>query len=63
MRGVLPDDTGGVRKGPPRTAGKRAARAQPAGVRDRATPGESPALRARAARKSAMAKVHRQKKR
>jgi ribonuclease R len=64
MRGVLPEEAGGVRKGPPRTAGKRAAKPQAdAATQERAAKGESPALRARAARKASMAKTHRQKKR
>ncbi len=64
MRGVLPDD---ARKGPPRTAGKRAAKPRVAlhapGPHDAAPRGEAPALQARAARKAAMAKVRRSKKR
>ncbi len=65
MRGVLPDD---VRKGPPRTAGKRAAKPRTTGraaaTHDAAPRGDAPpALQARAARKAAMAKVKRTKKR
>jgi ribonuclease R len=65
MRGVLPDDANGApRKGPPRTAGKRAAKPQAAAAREQApASSEPPALRARAARKASMAKGHRQKKR
>ncbi len=67
MRGVLPDDANGARKGPPRTSGKRAAK--PRASADGATAhapsshGPSPALQARAARKASMSKVKRSKKR
>jgi ribonuclease R len=63
MRGVLPDDANGDRKGPPRSPGKRAAKPRSIVPREHAQPGESPALRARAARKAAMTKSGRSKKR
>ena len=63
MRGVLPDEAGGSRKGAPRSAGKRAAKPRVAVTRDRQQPGESTALQARASRKAAMTKSGRQKKR
>ena len=68
MRGVLPDDAGGERKGP---AGKKPAKARAGDKRERPQVGEangrhgagSPALAARAARKAAMSKSGRSKKR
>ena len=64
MRGVLPDDANGARKGPPRTAGKRAAKPRVTAPREHTTSAEPPtALRAEAARKASMAKSGRQKKR
>ena len=65
MRGVLPDDANGNRKGPARPSNKKAAKPRPAGLREPVQQaGEPPALVARAARKAAMAKKNgRQKKR
>jgi ribonuclease R len=64
MRGVLPDDANGNRKGPARPSNKRAAKPRPAGSREQAQPGEPPAPVARATRKAAMGKKNgRQKKR
>ena len=72
MRGVLPDDAGGVRKGPARSSGKRAAKprtpdshersstVEPAGARHA---GGNPGGTARTARKAAMTKSGRSKKR
>jgi ribonuclease R len=63
MRGMLPDDPGGARKGPPRTAGKRAAKPRVAVAREHAQPGDSGAPQPRAGRKASMSKNGRQKKR
>jgi ribonuclease R len=54
MRGVLPD--GVDRKGPPRTAGKKAAKPREKNAHEAPARGESPALQARAARKAALQK-------
>jgi ribonuclease R len=63
MRGVLPEDTSGVRKGPARPVGKRAAKPRADKERERAQPVESAGVRAHTARKSAMTKSGRSKKR
>ena len=68
MRGVLPDDAGGERKGPP---GKKPAKPRAGDKRERVPPAEAggdrhggnPALAVRASRKAAMTKSGRSKKR
>ncbi len=72
MRGVLPEDAGGVRKGPTRPAGKRAAKPRSADQRERPASAEAagghhaggaPGGTARTARKAVMTKSGRSKKR
>ncbi len=70
MRGVLPEDADGVRKGPARPANKRAAKPRAAVHREHAQPGDAaggrhagPGGGARTARKAALTKSGRSKKR
>ena len=70
MRGVLPEDANGERKGPPRAAGKRAAKPRVTDQRERPQTGEAVGARragpgggARTARKATMTKSGRSKKR